>query len=160
MRTMSEEGRTEAIGRVTDCRTSNQMGTREREMPEPPQIYTLPAPRGDLPHKRGEQKAQGGRRKYGQQVRGQTLREGERRKRLEGGERETEEPESAATSAGSYLDQPFFHSGRSWTPASVHLPPACWSAMGGLLHISSSYPEAEKVNKVKIKQTGSILAAH
>lgn len=29
-----------------------------------------------------------------------------------------------------------------------------------LLHISSSYPEAEKVNKVKIKQTGSILGAH
>lgn len=113
---------------------------------------------GDLPHERGEQKAQGGRRKYGQQVRGQTLREGERRKRLEGGERETEEPESAATSAGSYLHQPFFHSGRSWTPASVHLPPACWSAMGGLLfffsslvlrHISSSYPEAEEVTQQK-----------
>lgn len=43
-RTVSEEGRKEAIGRVTDCRTSDQMGTREQEMPGLPQIYTLPAP--------------------------------------------------------------------------------------------------------------------
>lgn len=50
------QGRKEAIGRMTNCRTSDQMGTRGREMTEPPQIYTVPAPVGDLQHKRGNKK--------------------------------------------------------------------------------------------------------
>lgn len=129
---------------MTDCKTSNQMGTREREMPE---IYMLPALWG-ICHTNWENK--------NHRTEGERMGSGSEFKHCEKvSERKGEEPKSAATSAGSYLDQLiFFFSGRSWTHTFVHLPPACWSAMGGLFffslvvhHISSSYPVAEMVTQ-------------
>lgn len=42
------------------------------------------------------------------------------------------------TSAGSYLDQPFVTVERSPVRPPVHLPSACWTAMGGLPFFSLS----------------------
>lgn len=96
MTAMSEERCEEAIGQVTDCKTSNQMRTREQEMPESPQIYMLPAPRG-IRHKNCKNKKHRVEsRKNGQWVRVQTLWKGKPRKRLKQGEHEAEDPESTA----------------------------------------------------------------
>lgn len=110
---------------------------------------------GGPQHKLREQKVQGGWRKNGQ--RGQSSNTA--RRASEGkGEQETEEPESAATSAGSYLDQPFFtctrpyicppHVAVRWVGCFLFLLSLC-------VHISSCYPAAEMVTRYqkKIKKT-------
>lgn len=61
---------------MTDCRASDQMGTRDCEMSEVQQIYTLPAPLRSATHTTAQNKRRGRDvEKYGQGVKGQTVRE-------------------------------------------------------------------------------------
>lgn len=95
------------------------MGAREQEMPEPPQIYMLPAPLGICHTKWENKKHRVDRERMGSRSGFKHCEKVSGRK----GKQETEEPESAATSAGSYLDQPFFTLGGAGRTRPYICPP-------------------------------------
>lgn len=96
MTTMSEEKCKKAIGRVTDCEPSNQMGTREQEQEMSHHRFICYLLLRGSAIRTGRTKSTGRNRE--RMGNGSEFKhcEKEQRKRLKQGEHEAEEPESAA----------------------------------------------------------------